>query len=320
MGALARRHGIEGGGDRLGAKDHAGPAAVRVVVHAAVTADAPFAEIVCDELGQAAAQRTAGNGLRKRPGEEAREQRDDVDSQGHAGCSGAGGRGVRRTRLGRRRIRAAGLHRRNSGTGGPSAPLLPPAPIPRREAPARARLRHLLVETENLAIDDDAPVTGLELANHRAYAGHQDLASRAAAHLEHLALADAEYILHHAEHLAVERPNLRADRPRASRSCLPEGRPCPRHPPGTRRAAPLRRLRSGTSTNRTRKPGPVRRDHATVNASGGAFPVQPAATREAARVVRQDLQADRPAQAVHATYQRHDEALTAGGAITSGIC
>ncbi len=42
--------------------------------------------------------------------------------------------------------------------------------------------------------------------------------------------------------------------------------------------------------------------------------------RKAARIVGQDLQADRPAQAVHATDKRDDEAFAVGRATRSGVC
>src|SRR5439155_1262430 len=87
---------IERGRERLPPQDHARAAAVRSVVDAPVPAEAPPAQVVDPDLGQAALADAAGNALRERTLEHGREQAHDVDLEGHGlgplPCRDQGGR------------------------------------------------------------------------------------------------------------------------------------------------------------------------------------------------------------------------------------
>ena len=102
-GRVQEDHGRAGGGlgerrcHRFGAEDHPGSTAVRVVVDAAVLAEAPVAQVVDPDLGEALRVDPAGDALRQRRLDHAREQGEDVDFEGHgsAGSAGRIGGGLR---------------------------------------------------------------------------------------------------------------------------------------------------------------------------------------------------------------------------------
>ncbi len=76
---------------RLWTQDHAGPAAVGVVVDRTVAAEAPLAQVVRVQLGQAALEGTPGMDSASGPGKMPGKRRDDVDAHqvGSLSCGAA---------------------------------------------------------------------------------------------------------------------------------------------------------------------------------------------------------------------------------------
>ncbi len=71
------------GRNGLRAKDHAGTAAVGVVVHGAVPADAPPPQVVDADLRQPALEDAARDALPQRPLDHRGEEGEDLDLEGH---------------------------------------------------------------------------------------------------------------------------------------------------------------------------------------------------------------------------------------------
>ena len=82
-GAPRRHQGVERRGDRLGSQHHAGAAAVRIVIDAAVAPQAPAAQVVSVDLRRTRCQGASWDALGERSREQLREERDDVDAQRH---------------------------------------------------------------------------------------------------------------------------------------------------------------------------------------------------------------------------------------------